>query len=125
MNEQTRIRKDIEAHIIAKAWKDPSYKQELLSNSKFVLEKEFNTQFPLEVNVKVLEENPQALYFVLPLCPEISDLSEEQLEAIAGGIGINIDIKGAIDDVTEAVGDAYNTTKDFGANVYRAAKGGC
>lgn len=89
MTEATpqRTRKDIETQLIAKAWKDEAYKQQLLNNSKAVIEQEFGVQLPDEVNVQVLEENPTSLYFVLPMRPDLSrsELSEEQLEAIAGG----------------------------------------
>ena len=90
MNEQTQpqTRRDIEAQIIAKAWKDDAYKQELLSNSKGVIEREFNVQLPEQINVQVMEENPTSLYFVVPVRPEIAghEISDEQLEAIAGGV---------------------------------------
>ena len=88
---QPQTRKDIEAHIIAKAWKDESYKQKLLSNSKGVIEQEFNIQLPKEVNVQVMEENPTSLYFVLPARHEIlgQKISDEQLAVIAGGIELN------------------------------------
>ncbi|MBO3458661.1 NHLP leader peptide family RiPP precursor [Aetokthonos hydrillicola Thurmond2011] len=89
MSEQTqpKTRGEIEAHIIAQAWKDNTYKQELLNNSKAVIEKEFGVQIPDEIKVNILEENATNLYFVLPIRPEISgqELSDEQLEAIAGG----------------------------------------
>ena len=85
--QQSQTRKDIEAHIIAKAWKDEAYKQELLTNPQAVLSREFGVEFPQEVQIQVLEENSTSLYFVLPMSPmEITEeLSEEQLEAVAGG----------------------------------------
>lgn len=81
-------RKEIEAHITAKAWKDETYKQELLSNPKAIIEKEFGIHFSEEVNLQVLEENPNTLYFVLPMSPMAAtqELSEEQLEEVAGGL---------------------------------------
>ncbi|MBD2243788.1 NHLP leader peptide family RiPP precursor [Nostoc sp. FACHB-888] len=89
MTEQTtsHTRKDIEAHIIAQSWKDEAYKQQLLNNPKSVIEREFGVQLPSEVKVQVLEENPTTLYFVLPVRPNLSgaELSDEQLEAVAGG----------------------------------------
>ncbi len=98
MNEQTsqRTRKDIEAHIIAQAWKDEAYKQELFSNPKAVIEREFGVQMPAEVSVRVMEENPTNLYFVLPMRPDLSEveLSEEQLEGVAGGIAPIVAVAG-------------------------------
>ncbi|MEH1770608.1 NHLP leader peptide family RiPP precursor [Nostoc sp.] len=102
--EQAQTRQDIEARIIAKAWKDEAYKQELLTNPKAVIEREFGVEFPADVNVQILEENPTSLHFVLPVSPVsiAQDLSEEQLEAIAGGKDWRLEIvKGAI---TTAVG---------------------
>ncbi|MEH1770607.1 MAG: NHLP leader peptide family RiPP precursor [Nostoc sp.] len=85
--EQAQTRQDIEARIIAKAWKDEAYKQELLSNPRSVIGREFGVEFPSDVNVQILEENPTSLHFVLPVSPVsvAQDLSEEELEAIAGG----------------------------------------
>ena len=86
--QQGKTRKDIEAHIIAKAWKDKAYKQELLTNPQAVLSREFGVEFPQEVKIQVLEENSTSLYFVLPMSPMAitEELSEDQLEAIAGGL---------------------------------------
>ena len=85
--QQPESRQDIEARIISKAWKDESYKQELLSNPKAIFEQEFGVELPEEISVQVLEENSTTLNFVLPMHPETSghELNESELEAIAGG----------------------------------------
>ena len=89
MSEQStsKTRQEIEAHIIAQAWKDEDYKQKLLSDSKQVFEQEFGVELPAEMNIQVLEEDFSNLYFVLPMRPDLSkvELSDEQLEAVAGG----------------------------------------
>jgi len=89
MSEQTspRTRQDIEAHIIAQAWKNEAYKQELLSNPKALIEREFGIKLPAEITVQVMEETPTELYFSLPMRPNLSgaELSDEQLETVAGG----------------------------------------
>ncbi|MBD2207946.1 NHLP leader peptide family natural product precursor [Calothrix sp. FACHB-1219] len=94
MSEQEQILDDsqenLEAKIIARAWKSDAYKQELLENPKAVIAREFDVELPAEVSVQVLEETPTNLYFVLPIRPqfeegELADVSEEELEAIAGG----------------------------------------
>lgn len=84
---ELQTRKDIEARIIAKAWKDEAYKHELLTNPKVVIEREFGMEIPEEVSIQVTEENPTSLYLVIPISPEIEgvELSEEELEVLAGG----------------------------------------
>ncbi|MDZ8106188.1 MAG: class IIb bacteriocin, lactobin A/cerein 7B family [Nostoc sp. DedQUE12a] len=86
--QQPQTRKDIEARIIAKAWKSEAFKQELLTNPKAIIEQEFEVDFPEDLNVSVYEENSNTLYFVLPLRPEIEgrELSEEELESVSGGL---------------------------------------
>jgi hypothetical protein len=89
-NEQTsqpRSRQEIEAHLVAKTWKDESFKQQLLSNPKAVIEKEFGVQLPAELNVQIVEEDAQTLYINLPMRPDFSgtELSDRDLEAVAGG----------------------------------------
>lgn len=109
MTEQRKTRKDIEAHIIAQAWKDEAYQQELLSNSKAVIEREFSVQLPAQVNVCVMQEDSTNLYFVLPARPDLSnaELSEEQLEAVAGG-------------AFGFIAQTYKELKDFGSEIYKA-----
>jgi hypothetical protein len=87
-NEEPQTRRDIEARIIAKAWKDEAYKQELLTNPKAVIEREFGVQFTEEISIQIREENPTALYFVLPMRPQIEEqeLSEKDLEEVSGGL---------------------------------------
>jgi hypothetical protein len=92
--QQPQGRRDIEARIIAKAWKDEAYKQELLTNPKAVIEREFEIQLPEEVSIQIREENPTSLYFVLPILPDVPgyELNEAELEAIAGGKGWTAEI---------------------------------
>ncbi len=97
MNEQslTQTRQEIEALIVAKAWKDDAYKQKLLSNPKAIFEQELGVELAQEIRIQVLEENFTSLYFVLPVNPMVVfkkiDLSEEELEVVAAGArGTNI-----------------------------------
>jgi hypothetical protein len=81
---------DIEQLIVNKAMENKAFKQELLSNPKAAIAKELNTELPAEIEIEVVQQTPQKLYLVLPLDVEQQEvfkdeLSEEQLEAVAGG----------------------------------------
>ncbi len=114
MTKQTfsQTRKDIEAHIIAQAWKDENYKQELLNNPRSIFEKEFGMKIPSQKRIEVLEEDFNTLYFVLPTSPDLSkiELSDEELEVVAGG--------GFFDGLGDAFTAVYDAGKDFGDTIY-------
>ncbi|UKO95903.1 NHLP leader peptide family RiPP precursor [Nostoc sp. UHCC 0870] len=108
--EQTldNTQENLEAKIIARAWKSEAYRQELLENPRAVIAREFDVELPAEVSVQVLEETPTNLYFVLPMRPQfkegdLEDISEEELQAIAGGGFLAI---------TKALSKALNPSKD-------------
>ncbi len=87
MADQQKItRNELEAKLVAQAWKDEAFKQELISNPKVVLERELGQKMPESTDIQVLEETGNAFYIVLPQKPSVDELSEEQLEAVAGGI---------------------------------------
>lgn len=97
-NQQTSVapsgaltRRDFETRIIAKAWKDPTYKQRLLSNPKAVLQQEISAVdpsvlLPSALQVQVHEESPDVYQLVLPRNPKDISLGEllgDHLEAVA------------------------------------------
>lgn len=99
MNTQARIqqiatglepKKNIEAALAAKAWDNPTFRQELLSNPREVMTREIDgfSQLPANVKISIIEEEPNTLYFVLPNdpVPATGELSEEELEVVAGGL---------------------------------------
>ncbi|MEH1847367.1 MAG: NHLP leader peptide family RiPP precursor [Nostoc sp.] len=80
------LRKDLEARLIAKAWKDESFRQALLSdNPKPAISEVIGTEILEGVEVEVVEESPSKVYLVLPMNPASisSQVSDADLELIA------------------------------------------
>lgn len=71
--------------LIAKVWKDPTFKKKLLTNPKQTLI-EMGYQIPEGINVRVVEDDAKTLTFVIPHAPkEVNELSEKELCNLAGG----------------------------------------
>ena len=86
MNEQTP--QTVETRIIARALQDESFKQCLLSGpdaAKAAIEEELDAKFPDGFDVQVLEETTNVSYIVLPAIISTEEMSEEELETVAGG----------------------------------------
>ncbi|KST69182.1 NHLP leader peptide family RiPP precursor [Mastigocoleus testarum] len=86
MSEQTP--QTLETRIITRALQDPSFKEQLLSGpvaAKAAIEKEIEQKLPQDLQVNVLEETDKASYVVLPKMPSVDEVSEEELESVAGG----------------------------------------
>jgi hypothetical protein len=70
--------------IVARAWTDAAYKQRLLADTSAVLREE-GVEVPPAVQVKVVEDSNTLVHFTLPPKPGDQELSEEQLDKVAGG----------------------------------------
>ena len=87
MADQTEGRRQHESQITERAAKDPAFRRELLADPKSVLARELGLALPDFLEVQVLEETPARVYLVLPAAPPApgAELSDEQLDAVAGG----------------------------------------
>lgn len=73
------------AQLVARAWRDTAFKARLLADPKAVLH-EMGLEVPAGVEVAVVENTAQKVTLVLPAAPT-GELSEEDLDRVAGGIG--------------------------------------
>lgn len=80
-----RTRETIERELATKAWQDDAFMDELRSNPKAVIAREYGVQLPDSMNLKVVEEDASTLYLRIPPNPSNVELSDEQLELVAGG----------------------------------------
>lgn len=80
------------AQLVARAWKDDTFKQRLLQDPAEVLLEE-GIAIPAGVEVRVVENSDSVFYLSLPPKPS-EKLSEEQLDLVSGGL---FDMKGFLD----------------------------
>jgi hypothetical protein len=127
-----QTRKDLEARIIANAWRDPAYKESLMKDPKAVMAGELHAidpsiQLPAELNVSVHEEDANHFHLVLPRNPKdiaLSEiLNEDGMEVVAPQtIGIVV-VVGATVAATVTAGANANTAANanLGANANAVA----
>jgi hypothetical protein len=75
--------------VIVRAIEDDAFRQELVSQPNAVIERELGITLPEGAQIRVLEQEDNIRYLVLPMQPDSLDgdeLSEEELEAVAGGL---------------------------------------
>ncbi len=79
----------IQEQIMARAMKDETFRQVLLSNPRETLERELGITLPAGINVQVHEDTPTTIHLVLPMQPltgEPQELSDKDLERAVGGV---------------------------------------
>ncbi len=77
----------IQEQIIAKAMKEETFRQELLSNPKAAIERALGITVPAGVTITMHQDTPTTLHLVLPVrAPEGgAELSDAELEQATGG----------------------------------------
>ena len=68
--------------LVERADNDEDFRARLLSDSRAVVHDEFGITIPEEMNLVVVEDDPNTVHLVLP---RSSELSEEELAAASGG----------------------------------------
>jgi hypothetical protein len=82
-------RKDLETKIVALAWKDDEFRAKFLADPKAQFEEKLGTKLPDSLVMTAHAEDENHLHFVIPAKPkELEELSDEDLEKIAGGTDV-------------------------------------
>jgi hypothetical protein len=71
--------------LIAKAWSDPAFKQQLLKNPKAIAA-QHGLPTPEGIEIRVVENTPNLVHIILPSKPTEDLLSIQQLDAVVGGV---------------------------------------
>jgi hypothetical protein len=81
-------RKDIKEALVRAALKDEAFRESLLANPKFAVERALGTTLPDRLKVVLLQETDDLMYIVLPkdFPDDTANLSDAELETIAGGL---------------------------------------
>ncbi len=74
--------------IAQKAGENEDFRLALLNDPKSAIEKEFEVTFPEETTIQVHVENSQELHLIIP-AQKTDELSDNQLEDVAGGVTLN------------------------------------
>ena len=81
--KEFRSADELHSEIIATAATDSEFRAALLADPKSSIAEEFGVNLPGMFNITVHESQGTVLHLALP--PDLQELSEEQLEAIAAG----------------------------------------
>lgn len=82
------MKQKLEHQLIEKAMKDENFRKQLMENPKSAFELETGIPLPSSLTIKVMQEDQNNLYLVLPSMQAESvesELTEAELESVAGG----------------------------------------
>ena len=71
--------------VIAKAWADDSYKQQLMADPAKKL-KEEGVEVPRNIQLRIVEDSENLRHVVLPPKPSSRELSAEEIAEVVGGL---------------------------------------
>lgn len=78
-------KKDFEAMVNAKVWKDPKFRRKLLEDPKGAL-KDMGIDIPHNLNIRIVEDDKTMVTFViLPAPLHATEMEEIELRKVAGG----------------------------------------
>ena len=88
-------RGEVQDLLIKFAAENPQYRQELLRNPKGLIERQFNTSLG-NIKIKALADTADTVHVAVPYVASSGELSDADLEKVAGGKGQDASGTGAI-----------------------------
>lgn len=86
---QPMSRRDIEQKITALAWTDDGFRKAFLADPKGEAEKRLGVKLPADLKMTAHAEDENHLHFVIPAKPrDVGELSDADLENVAGGVDV-------------------------------------
>lgn len=88
LGDRSPNRGEFEALVIHQAWSDPVFKARLLADARGAITEtlgKYSASLPGDVKVKLYEERPGECVIIVPMAVELAELSDAELEAVAGG----------------------------------------
>jgi hypothetical protein len=89
---------DLQKELCKAVWKDESLRKEVIADPRATIEKLFNIKLANDLKIRVIDQTEDnVVYLVLPHHPSNIfgfELTEEQLEKVAGGVGNIVYIAG-------------------------------
>ena len=107
-------RRELEVRLVEKAWKDPEFRREIVTDPKGMLEKYLGQRLPEKLKIFVHEEDSNTLHLSIPLAPSnLTELSDDDLEKVAGGTEFFLaaTIAAGLAAVASAMGSVAGVTK--------------
>jgi hypothetical protein len=104
-------RREIQEKIVALAWKDEAFRRSFVADPKAAFERKLKTKLPPDLKITAHEEDDNHLYFVIPANPKVNvgELSDEDLEKIAGGVDAVTTVVISIGVIAAAAGSAIGS----------------
>src|SRR5215469_13531574 len=91
METQSPTKRDIETALIEKCWKDPEFKKAVVKDPRGMLEQRVGRKLPPNFKIFIHEEDANTLHLSIPPAPtSLAELSEDDLEKVAGGTEIGV-----------------------------------
>ena len=64
--------------IIEKAWSDPAFKEQLITDAKTAIQQAFNINIPAHIELVAVEETPSRFQLVIPMNPAHALKSDDE-----------------------------------------------